>query len=96
VGEGPLAGLGVSFGELALPLVELLEYFVEIVYGPPSRAHTSMWTHLPLRPAIILSYSPECVEGDSLLKKSLSDRSIGRNGIEMRAEHGINAANARR
>jgi hypothetical protein len=32
VGEEPLARLGVPFGELALPLVESFEYFVEIVY----------------------------------------------------------------
>ena len=42
------------------------------------------------------SYSPECMEGFSLLKKSLSDQSIEQNGIRTLPQRGSNAAKAGR
>ena len=51
---------------------------------------------LGAEPSSIPLYSPDCVEGVSLLKKSLSDQSKDQNGVRTLPKRGSNAAKAGR
>src|SRR5687768_12992183 len=71
VGEQLLHGFGVSFHEHVQRLLILVDQLINIVYGRHLEITSTVDAlSFPRHPAFILRYSPECVEDETLLKKS--------------------------